>query len=148
MFEETRKHIRAMIGSQVESRDNGDGDLKMYLLRTLMIVTCMSWSASAFAAQAFFTGDDLLHHCNGSRDGERVLVGEDYYYALGVCVGYVMGVTDMLSMSGTICGAQHVSASQMGDIVIKYLHNHPETRHYSASDEVEAALKNAFLCRR
>jgi hypothetical protein len=116
-------------------------------MRTLMIIACVMWSGSAFAAQAFFTGDDLLHHCNGSRDGERVLVGEDYYYAIGVCVGSVMGVSDTLSMSGTICVAQDVSASQMGDIVIKYLRDHPERRHYGASDAVEAALKNAFLCR-
>jgi hypothetical protein len=115
-------------------------------MRTLMIIACVMWSGSAFAAQAFFTGDDLLHQCNGSRDGERVLVGKDYYYAIGVCVGYVMGISDMLSTSGTICAVQHFSASQMGDIVIKYLRDHPERRHYSASDEIEVALKNALPC--
>ena len=109
----------------------------MYLLRTLIIVACTILSGSAFAAKAFLTGDDLLHECNGS----------SYSYTIGVCVGYVMGVSDTLSMSGTICGDQHVSASQMGDIVIKYLRDHPEGGRYSASDQVEAALKSAFVCR-
>jgi hypothetical protein len=105
-------------------------------MRTLMIIACVMWSGSAFAAQAFFTGDDLLNQCNG----------KDYSYAIGVCIGYVMGVSDMLSTSGTICAVQHFSASQMGDIVIKYLRDHPERRHYSASDEIEVALKNALPC--
>jgi hypothetical protein len=47
-------------------------------------------------------------------------------------------------------GSQDVSAPLKvhGELVTKYLREHPEERHYTAQSDVLAALAEAFPCKR
>jgi hypothetical protein len=75
-------------------------------------------------------------------------------YKQEVCLGYVMGVTDVLVSHSDVeieqriglCVPQGVGAAQLRDIVVRYLKQHPEERHYAALKTVGAAVRDAFPC--
>ena len=48
--------------------------------------------------------------------------------------------------AGVICVPMGVTIGQAGDVVKKYLEDHPERRHYAAASTVFAALTIAFPC--
>lgn len=70
----------------------------------------------------------------------------------GVCLGYIMGVIDMSKSSqvephlqyGASSTPYGATAGQLKSIVVKYLNEHPELRHYVAQDLVYLAIKLAF----
>lgn len=67
----------------------------------------------------------------------------------GVCIGYITGVSEsltrVLQFSG-ICGPAGITTDQVGQVVAKYLHNHPETLNESAVNVVWSALVKAWPC--
>ena len=88
----------------------------------------------------FYTGNDLFDLCKRSSS---------------LCVGYAMGVHDMMSMlqmSGTrffdwrVCLPAGVTARQVADVATRYLTVHPEKRHFGAVAQVAEALSDAFPC--
>ena len=62
---------------------------------------------------------------------------------------YVMGVSDALIAvkPNLFCVPPGITVDQERAVVVKYLRDHPETWHYSASSEVGVALKKAFPCK-
>jgi len=66
------------------------------------------------------------------------------------CTEYVAGVTDGLwaldSHLTEICLPDGVVLSQTVDVVVKWLKDNPAQRHYSASSDIEVALREAFPC--
>lgn len=96
-------------------------------------------------ARATFTdGNDLLTSCSA-----------DLYVE---CLGYVAGIADAMETAqscnnGSLAGWQAcvpigVRKSQAKDVVIRFLREHPQDRHYPASGLVAQALQEAFPCRR
>jgi hypothetical protein len=67
-------------------------------------------------------------------------------------VGYVMGVHDALNgrTSAGYCfqSPKNVTSGQLSDVVLKYLEDNPQLRHYSGNSLVSAALAQSFPCRR
>lgn len=117
-----------------------------YLVATLW--HCLPTSAG------FFSGNDLYEICrdNGARTAN--------------CIHYVTGAVDqllllkqtpthdgkstVLTASGPQCGfylPDGVTNSQLTDVVVKYLSDHPETRQWDASMLVWNAIHDAFPCR-
>lgn len=93
------------------------------------------WSASG----GFDSGNDLFNRC----------VGSDALPAY--CIGYTTGVADTLG-SGPLydfaaCLPDRVSKGQIRDIVVKYLQDNPQERHYAAVGLTAKALSLAFPCR-
>ena len=75
-------------------------------------------------------------------------------YKQDVCLGYVMGVIDVLVSHSDVeieqriglCAPKNVSAAQLRAIVVRYLKQHPDERHYAALNTVGAAVRDAFPC--
>lgn len=101
---------------------------------------------STITAQAnFLSGNDLHDFCTGSVPFAR---------------GYIMGVADLndLNLGGVdlsgqtfvqrqfICVPQGVTGQQAGDVVCKYLVDHPEERQNPAALLVYKALLAAWRC--
>ena len=82
--------------------------------------------------------------------------GERSTDALLMCLGYIYGVVDMVSMirqttdgdlsSVTFCRPKEVGAKQLGVIVAKWVREHPERRHESPLLGTISALRKAFPC--
>ena len=110
-------------------------------LTALVLTTGLLWPASTFAqdggssSSSYMTGNKLYEECTS----------QDYSF----CLGYVMGVSDALNATkpNFFCAPLSVKANQELAAVVKYLRDHPETWHYSASSEVGVALKKAFPCK-
>ncbi len=71
-----------------------------------------------------------------------------------VCMYYVAGVADMLSVISKteaggikpLCIPAKVSLGQLRNVVVKYLKAHPEGTHRAAVVQVTVALGEAFPC--
>jgi Ssp1 endopeptidase immunity protein Rap1a len=70
----------------------------------------------------------------------------------GVALGYIQGVVNSMevlySNQPLSCSADGVTVGQMVDVVKRYLHNHPETRHEPAVILIATAAREAFPCPR
>jgi hypothetical protein len=108
-------------------------------LRALVVATSLLWPAYTFAqdSSGYLTGGKLYETCTSSSSG--------------ICLGYVMGVSDTLNLNAfklnLYCPPKGGSANQELAVVIKYLRDHPETWHYSAASDVGTALATAFPCK-
>ena len=64
------------------------------------------------------------------------------------CLGYVEALADAVAGKvntlGTACFAENVIGEQVVDVVVKWLEEHPEARHYSGQSV--AAIVQAFPC--
>jgi 2-methylcitrate dehydratase PrpD len=90
------------------------------------------------------TGNKLLEECEATEPFRQAF-----------CLGYIMGVTDVDGMDGAAfperrrtCVPEDVTNGQLLDILVKYLKNHPEERHYSAAVLAIKAITKAFPCKR
>ena len=104
------------------------------MVKTIRIIFAAVFLLSptfAFSARGFVTGDDLSSKCSINSP---------------MCMGYIAGVSDIMSTDGDICLPNNATIQQIVDIVAKYLSDHPERRHYSASSEAGIALMQAFPC--
>lgn len=74
------------------------------------------------------------------------------------CLGYIAGTADQLTTereahetlkepgNSHICLPGGVSLQQLTDVALKYVRNHPETRHLSASYSIIMAWGESFGC--
>ena len=109
-------------------------------LTTFLAVALLT--VSAVRADAQFLDGDTLHASCLSED-----VGDQE-----ACLGYVVGVADMLSSQGSGGPARHracipdIEANQAVSTVKQYLRVHPRRDVATGSDLVAAALSEAFPC--
>jgi hypothetical protein len=93
-------------------------------------------------APTYKTAYDLLKNCEGPND--QIL-----------CGGYIMGSFDASMVfaraekkaNAAFCAANEVTVGQLKLVVVKYLNQHPEDLHTSASANVIFALHGAFPCK-
>lgn len=68
----------------------------------------------------------------------------------GACYFYSTAVADVLATTVVnnfrACIPKAVKSEQVRDVVIKFLDDHPELRHYAASGLVAEAISKAFPC--
>jgi hypothetical protein len=81
-----------------------------------------------------FTGNELHEHCKSNAY---------------LCLGYTAGAGTMfeLQIRGEmpLC-VNGVTINQTRDVVVKYLEDHPETRHEHALFLIARAMREAFGC--
>jgi hypothetical protein len=123
-----------------------EGSTHMRTLLTLAAMVGALVSAPAFATKTYDNGNELFANCSAKGDN---LVSA---FKTGLCDGYVIGVADALADGANIngftaCPTGSVAKKQMYDIVLRYLTQHPEMRHYGAVGLVAAAISDAFPCR-
>ena len=89
----------------------------------------------------FVNGDMLLDWCGSERNED----GPSH----PMCLGYVAGISDSLNVNRvendfTSCTSPDVTTGQTADVVLKYLSEHPGTRHLPAAILVTSAISEAF----
>jgi hypothetical protein len=111
-------------------------------LRVLALAAGLLWPVSALSQQPIETTEALY-------DGNRLyemcvaqdIVKKEY------CRAYISGMTDAFNWDRFVCNPKHTTEGQVRDVVLNYLRDHPETRHYSAPSLARQALSQAFPCK-
>src|SRR5262245_42894290 len=96
--------------------------------------------AHAKSAMVFASGNALYEDCMATNQFDR-----------GYCLGFVAGVADTadavdrasLSLPIGVCTSDNVKQRQIQDVVLGWLHDHPQDRHYAAAEIVAVALARA-----
>ncbi len=107
------------------------------LLLGLLLATTEAHADERLFSGIFFSiGNVLYDHC------EKL---SQY------CVGYVLGIADAMKNHNTVdgyasCIPDQSTGTQLIDVVIKYMSNHPERRHEAAVSLVSKAFEEAFPC--
>lgn len=88
-------------------------------------------------AQAeFYSGNHLLQMMDGDNIQDKSLA-----------LGFVAGVSDVWT-NISICPPKNVTLGQTYDIVRRYLHDNPQSRHFTAESLAKTALDKVWPCRR
>jgi len=104
-------------------------------LGVLVVVAGFFWTTSAFAA--IDSAGALFTTCNNPDDKSK----QSY------CLGYVAGVSDVLTGLHIICAGARIGLDEIKDVVVKYLREHPGERDMDADDLTSTALTLAFPCK-
>ena len=96
----------------------------------------MAFSGGASSSEPG-TGSWLLEACRGD-NGD---VGKAF------CLGYAMGLADLMYGQEKICMPTDVSSQQIRLVVEEYLKGHPEILHQHPVPLVIQALNSAFPCK-
>jgi hypothetical protein len=91
-------------------------------------IVIVLWLTTAVQARA--EGDELLDYCSATEG-----------YSLGVCRGYIMGVTE----TAPNC-MPRVTLRQIKDVVVRYLQTNPQNRQRKATDLIQEAVNQAWPC--
>ncbi len=113
---------------------------KIFLSAVFLLLVSASTDAQRVSTT---TGNGLLDSCESKAEHERAL-----------CLGYITGVTDMEGINtaayperGRTRISEDVTNSQVKDVVVKYLRDHPEDRHLLAAILIVEAVSRAFPCK-
>ncbi len=121
--------------------------MKMRVSLAITVLFVASLPSKAQAPTFIQDGNSLLFFCE---DEDRAL-GQWHKAA---CQGYIAGVFDsevllassVQARSSLACFPDGVTAGQTVDVVVKYLKDHPETRHHSSASLTMRAFLEAFPC--
>jgi len=110
------------------------------VLACLLFLVCSPARAQQVSQE---TGDTLLEACESKTE-----------FRQSYCFGYITGVADIEGMEAAVfpdrrraCRAEGVTNGQIKDVVVKYLKEHPEDRHFLAAILVMQAMAKAFPCK-
>ncbi len=111
------------------------------------LLTIVLLFSSNQASAIFLTGNELLPKC------EEFVTKTDHYFDSAICQAYIIGITDASitfvnwnNMEKDMCLPDNVGSRKLVRVVIKYLQEHPEDLHLSASSLVLNAFIKAFPC--
>lgn len=86
------------------------------------------------------TGNDLLYNIQQARKGD---VSAALYIS-----GYLRGITDFQTLTGSLCPPDGVDMDQYRDIVESYLVKNPKDRNEAAIIHAAIAAHQAFPCKK
>jgi hypothetical protein len=109
--------------------------------RFMLVAGTLSCLASGAAEAYFFDGNKLSDWCGSWRSSASGYLN----VKSAQCGAYITGVLDTVQ-DRTFCLPQPAMAAQAIDVVILYLHDHPERNHLPASGLVVDALTEKFPC--
>ena len=99
---------------------------------------------AAAPAQAFMPGKDLNRYCQDGPGSDRMAC---YSWIDGAVNGIEFGASVSKGTLKPFCVPKGVTLRQVGEIVKKWLGDHPEEWHQSAVFGVASAMRDAFPCR-
>ena len=108
-------------------------------MKSIQLIAMLIILLFASDAKADLTGNQLHNIC---KDPDTS----------GACLGYVMGVVDVIQQSKgrfkswATCLPTNSSRGQARDVVKNYLENNPSKRHFSSPALVAISLSKAFPC--
>jgi hypothetical protein len=108
--------------------------MRLFVLATAWILVA---GAPAKTYGGFYSGNDLLRVCEKERNT--------------TCVGYILGVADTQNASvrnerRRVCIPERAEPRQLVDLVLAYLKEKPQERHWEAWTIVHNALVASFPC--
>lgn len=109
-----------------------------------LLAASIALSNASPAHGAFVDGNALYAECTATKDDAT------YFSKASRCMGYVLGVYDdmMFVLQAQYgkgdCTPNRITAGQITDIVIKYIRDNPQERHFSGALLVRVALFEAF----
>ena len=109
------------------------------MTRAILVAVVLSCFVVGNAAAGFKSGNELFNSCES---GENPKTAVEYLDG-AECRGYVVGIADALLAK---CLPSRVTEGQLVAVVLLWLRNHPEVRHYAANSLVFEALKENFHC--
>jgi Rap1a immunity proteins len=125
-------------------------------MKPLMIAALFFFAGVANSADTTPQSDRCLSRSNPWEDAADTLYFASFYNGnkmyedakldRGWLSGYVAGVHDSLKIQRCFCSPDRVSVGQVSDVVIKYLADNPDKRHYQAHILVRDALSKAWPC--
>ena len=91
------------------------------------------------------TGAGLLENCTYDA---RASGQADLEFHLGLCIGFIKGVTNASAEQGTgeFCTPDELDNEDLRAVVVNWLHSHPEALDSSAVGSVLSATTEAFPC--
>ena len=114
--------------------------------RLLLAVVLVVGSQGVVAAGPFYTGNTVLEWCNA-------FVNAIEPTKSGGCLGYVAGIAGANEtfvgwgyMQPLWCIPEGVDAGQLARVAVKFMEDHPESLHVTASSLVANAFGVAFPC--
>ena len=110
-------------------------------MKRLLLCAVLVVGMTGPAGASFIDGNKLLARCQNKTDT----------YDQAYCLGYIIGVADVLEGKGTVqgfraCFPDNIVQGQAFDTVIAWLKANPSVRHFSANELVAVALSKAFPC--
>jgi hypothetical protein len=116
------------------------------MMRISVMVLTMALTVATTAAHAeglvlqWMTGNELFDKCSQPPNGSGLY---------SQCIGYVEGVVDVLNLHRTMdgysnCIPVNVQASQLRDVAMNYLREHPQDRHLGAAMLTITAFAQAW----
>ena len=113
----------------------------MRTLTKMALLASLSMTAPASAQWAFVDGNELHKWCTTPQWEE-------------LCVSYIKGTWDMMDLlqrsrppQTFVCVPNEVTASQMKEVVMKWVNSRPDLRHHSASSLVRNSLVDVWKCK-
>ncbi len=103
------------------------------------------------AVKYYVTAGQLLKECESDLTPEH-LVSHDprgelvHIQDKMTCLGYLLGVADILSTTGAVCLAPTTTIRDPHEIVASYLLEHPGLMERAASQVVTLALSESYPC--
>lgn len=112
----------------------------MKLFQTMAVATAMLGANANLGYCDFQTGSRLLEMCSADESGNQ-----------SYCLGYIAAMADTFSCDSPLMGfswkpSSRITNGQLVKVVTKWMNDHPENLHYSASSLVANALQDAFPC--
>lgn len=108
----------------------------MSSLPQIALSVALTWHPTALSASAYRDGNELYRFCRTDAAAA----------ARTVCNNYIMGAVDTLMMGGLLCPPSNAPVGELVDMVIKYLRDNPDMRHYTAASDRAVALQE-FNCK-
>lgn len=111
------------------------------MMRYVFVIFFVLLAAPASAGN-FENGNSLYKNCQGDT------------FEQTRCMAYISAIADVLggksynSVAGYVaCIPLRVNLDQLRSILVKWLNNNPQYRHYAAPGLVAAAFEEAFPCK-
>lgn len=114
-------------------------------MRAITLTTATVLAVLPIPAGAVMTasGNELLETCRK----------ESSMFSSGACLGFIEGVVEGMRLQAStmnekalVCPPYGVTVGQIRDVVMKYLADHPEQRHFSGAQVTVLALAGAWRC--
>ena len=99
----------------------------------------------------YVTAGQLLKECESDLTPEHLTTHDQRGVLVHIqnkmtCLGCLLGLTDFLSTTGTICLAPTTTKGDLKDLVASYFLEHPDLMERAASQVVILALSESYPC--
>ena len=112
------------------------------MLRALAFIVFVAFAGAASAG--FMTGNNLLENCGNNSANWYIMGAIDQDAWETIAVDRKTGA--VFEKKPFVCIPAGVTGTQAGDVVCKYLRDHPENRQWNAAALIRQSLASTWAC--